>query len=174
MINVRRTRRTVLGFGVLLVTAALAALSVWRNQASSAASPESQYRAAADALAQLKRDWNRNIEDLARTNKLIAWKEARIEEAAEITADLKREPAGAESRSLDEDVVQLCEVCITEENIDLAHACRRRAQLAEEKSQLEQEIAAHEAALRQLVAAADQKEKSILQSTTRRAAAQRF
>jgi hypothetical protein len=165
MPNVRRSvikvrRRTVVawGLGVLVITAGLAVLDLWQNRTHAAARAQSEYRAATEALARLKRDWNRSIEELARTNGVIAWKEARIEETNEITADLKRQTAQPETRPLDDVVVGFCEVCITEENMDLANARRRRAQIAAEKLQIEQQIAAHEAAIRQLVAAADAKE----------------
>jgi hypothetical protein len=154
VIKVRRRPVIALGLGVLVVTAGLAVHDLWRNRTSSAARAESEFRAATAALAKLKRDWNRSIEELARTNGVIAWKEARIEETNEITADLKRQSAQPETRPLDDFVVGFCEVCLTEENMDLANARRRRAQIAAEKLQIEQQIAAHEAAIRQLAAAA--------------------
>jgi len=155
VVRANRPPVVAMGLGVVLVTAGFAVLDFWRHQTAAAARAMSQYHAAADALAQLKREWNRTVEDLARTNRTIAWREARIEEANEITAELKSQAAGAESRALDDDVAGLCEVCITEENVNLVLACRQRAQLAEQKSQIEQKIAAHEMAIRRFAGPID-------------------
>jgi hypothetical protein len=103
----------------------------------------------------LRIDRQRVIEELTRNKRLVAWTQARIDEAKINVAPRNRPALPQLSSQIDNDMKDYFEVSLAEDELNLADAHKRRALLVDEKSLIDQKMVSHETLIERLREALD-------------------
>lgn len=139
----------------MLLMAGAAVLSFsWWSQSQEGALRLQRYRAAMVELSQLRFERKRIHDDLARNQRLIAWRQTRIDEArnsggpVELAGQQSPSDSTDSSDPMADDVSDYLEVSLAEDEFNLGVSNSRRADLEAEKRVIEEKIAMQEACVR--------------------------
>lgn len=149
--NAQRVSPTVWGAGALLAICAGVLLSLWWIRTLDAAQRTRQYQAALDSLAQMQLERQRLIDHLTRNRRLIAWREARIQEVKSLAGMPKSQPNFTALSQTDQDAAECFDVSLAEVELNLAHARERRTRLERKMYAIEDLIASQESRIRQML-----------------------